>query len=148
MMQLLLLAYRDAVDSPPRQLQQVPRRYIGVGATERWKGWFRRLRWLERARPHDHRLAKVEAIAREKQSAHRPAIGLRNCACPDAPFSAVVPRSAEGNPADIRSLHAKKYNESRGLWQARINDDWRFYFTIESDAYILHELHGAQNPNK
>ena len=24
------------------------------------------------------------------------------------------------------SLRAKKYEESRGLWQARVNDDWRF----------------------
>jgi mRNA-degrading endonuclease RelE of RelBE toxin-antitoxin system len=38
------------------------------------------------------------------------------------------------------SLHAKKYDESRRLWQARINDDWRFYFSIEGDAYILHEM--------
>jgi mRNA-degrading endonuclease RelE of RelBE toxin-antitoxin system len=35
------------------------------------------------------------------------------------------------------SPHAKKYNESQDLWQARINDDWRFYFTIGSDAYII-----------
>jgi hypothetical protein len=38
---------------------------------------------------------------------------------------------------DLRhpSLRAKKYEERRGLWQARINDDWRMYFTIEGDAY-------------
>ena len=43
---------------------------------------------------------------------------------------------------DLRhpSLRAKKYDESRGLWQARINDDWRFYFTIEGDSYILRGL--------
>jgi plasmid maintenance system killer protein len=35
------------------------------------------------------------------------------------------------------SLHAKKYDESRGLWQARINDDWRFYFTVEGDTYNI-----------
>ena len=29
------------------------------------------------------------------------------------------------------SLRAKKYNEALGLWQARVNRDWRFYFTIE-----------------
>jgi hypothetical protein len=23
-------------------------------------------------------------------------------------------------------LHAKKYDETRGIWQARVNDDWRF----------------------
>ena len=34
---------------------------------------------------------------------------------------------------DLRhpSLRAKKYEERTGLWQARINDDWRMYFTIE-----------------
>jgi mRNA interferase RelE/StbE len=35
------------------------------------------------------------------------------------------------------SLHAKKYDEKRNLWQARVNDDWRFYFTIEDDAYHI-----------
>ena len=35
------------------------------------------------------------------------------------------------------SLHAKKYDESRGLWQARVNRSWRFYFTIEGDTYHL-----------
>lgn len=38
------------------------------------------------------------------------------------------------------SLHAKQYNEAKDLWQARVNDDWRFYFTIEDDAYIIHEV--------
>lgn len=33
------------------------------------------------------------------------------------------------------SLRAKKYDEARGIWQARVNRDWRFYFTIEGDAY-------------
>lgn len=43
---------------------------------------------------------------------------------------------------DLRhpSLHAKKYDERRGLWQARINDDWRFYFTIDGDLYVLRGL--------
>lgn len=44
---------------------------------------------------------------------------------------------------DLRhpSLRAKKYDESRGgLWQARINDNWRFYFTIEGDAYVLRAI--------
>lgn len=35
------------------------------------------------------------------------------------------------------SLHAKKYDESKDLWQARVNKDWRFYFVIESDTYIV-----------
>jgi len=38
------------------------------------------------------------------------------------------------------SLHAKKYDESKDVWQARINDDWRFYFTIEEDTYIIHDV--------
>jgi mRNA interferase RelE/StbE len=38
------------------------------------------------------------------------------------------------------SLHAKKYDESRDLWQARVNRDWRFYFTIVYDAYRIEDL--------
>jgi plasmid maintenance system killer protein len=43
---------------------------------------------------------------------------------------------------DLRhpSLRAKKYDESSGLWQARINDNWRMYFTIEGDAYTLRAI--------
>jgi mRNA interferase RelE/StbE len=35
------------------------------------------------------------------------------------------------------SLHAKKYDETRDLWQARVNKDWRFYFIIEGDTCIV-----------
>ena len=28
------------------------------------------------------------------------------------------------------SLRAKKFSESEDTWQARVNRDWRFYFTI------------------
>jgi len=38
------------------------------------------------------------------------------------------------------SLHAKKYSETTGMWQARVNRDWRFYFTIEDDVYHLHDI--------
>lgn len=38
------------------------------------------------------------------------------------------------------SLHAKKYDESRDLWQARVNRDWRFYFTIIDDTYRIEDL--------
>ena len=40
---------------------------------------------------------------------------------------------------DLRhpSLRAKKYNDPAGIWQARINDDWRFFFRIVGDAYEL-----------
>jgi mRNA-degrading endonuclease RelE of RelBE toxin-antitoxin system len=38
------------------------------------------------------------------------------------------------------SLHAKKYREARDLWQARVNRDWRFYFTIVGDTYRIELL--------
>ena len=40
---------------------------------------------------------------------------------------------------DLRhpSLQAKKFDESAGIWQARVNLDWRFYFTIEGDVYQI-----------
>ena len=37
-------------------------------------------------------------------------------------------------------LHAKKFDESADLWQARVNDDWRFYFTIEGDSYRIESV--------
>ncbi len=38
------------------------------------------------------------------------------------------------------SLHAKKYDESADLWQARVTGSWRFYFKIEGDTYRLEEI--------
>ena len=38
------------------------------------------------------------------------------------------------------SLHAKKYDEARDIWQARINRDWRFYFTITQDTYRIEKI--------
>jgi mRNA-degrading endonuclease RelE of RelBE toxin-antitoxin system len=36
------------------------------------------------------------------------------------------------------SLHAKKFDESKDLWQARVNKSWRFYFLIRDDVcYIV-----------
>ncbi len=35
------------------------------------------------------------------------------------------------------SLRAKKYDEARDVWQARVSKDWRFYFTIEGDEYLI-----------
>ena len=35
------------------------------------------------------------------------------------------------------SLRAKKYSESLDLWQARVNRDWRFYFMVENDTYVI-----------
>jgi mRNA-degrading endonuclease RelE of RelBE toxin-antitoxin system len=43
---------------------------------------------------------------------------------------------------DLRhpSLHAKKYNEAEDKWQARVNRDWRFYFRIVGDTYIVTDI--------
>jgi hypothetical protein len=40
---------------------------------------------------------------------------------------------------DIRhpSLRAKKYDREEGVWQVRVNRKWRFYFTIDGDAYTM-----------
>ena len=38
------------------------------------------------------------------------------------------------------SLRAKKYDEARNVWQARVDGGWRFYFTIEADAYHLIDI--------
>jgi mRNA interferase RelE/StbE len=38
------------------------------------------------------------------------------------------------------SLRTKKFDEASGVWQARVNGDWRFYFTIENGAYHLHKI--------
>ena len=35
------------------------------------------------------------------------------------------------------SLRAKKYDESMDLWQARVNLDWRFYFLIQENTYVI-----------
>ncbi|MFZ1019413.1 MAG: hypothetical protein WAN61_00270 [Minisyncoccia bacterium] len=43
---------------------------------------------------------------------------------------------------DIRypSLHAKKFEESTGVWQARVDKGVRFYFLIEKDMYVLVDI--------
>jgi len=38
------------------------------------------------------------------------------------------------------SLHAKKYDESQDLWQARITRDWRLYFFIDGDIYRIYDM--------
>lgn len=35
------------------------------------------------------------------------------------------------------SLRAKKYRPELGIWQARVTRDWRFYFQIQQDRYII-----------
>jgi plasmid maintenance system killer protein len=38
------------------------------------------------------------------------------------------------------SLHAKMYDESRHRWQARVNKNWRFYFNVVGDTYIIRDI--------
>ena len=38
------------------------------------------------------------------------------------------------------SLRAKKYDEARDIWQARVDGGWRFYFRIEKGSYILLDI--------
>ena len=38
------------------------------------------------------------------------------------------------------SLRAKKYAEASDLWQARVNQGWRFYVRIEGDTYQLIDI--------
>lgn len=38
------------------------------------------------------------------------------------------------------SLRAKKYDEARDIWQARLNRDYRFYFRIEGETYKIIEI--------
>ena len=35
------------------------------------------------------------------------------------------------------SLRAKKYDETKDIWQARVDRHYRFYFRIEGDTYLL-----------
>jgi mRNA interferase RelE/StbE len=41
--------------------------------------------------------------------------------------------------SDLRhpSLRAKKYSGVDDLWQARVNQEWRFYFRIIDDTYFI-----------
>ena len=38
------------------------------------------------------------------------------------------------------SLRAKKYDEAKNRWQARVNKNWRFYFTIVDDTCRILKL--------
>ena len=35
------------------------------------------------------------------------------------------------------SLRAKKFDKANDIWQARVNNDYRFYFSIQGDTYII-----------
>jgi mRNA-degrading endonuclease RelE of RelBE toxin-antitoxin system len=43
---------------------------------------------------------------------------------------------------DLRhpSLRVKIVDETKRIWQARVNGGWRFYFTIEGDTYQLLDI--------
>jgi mRNA-degrading endonuclease RelE of RelBE toxin-antitoxin system len=38
------------------------------------------------------------------------------------------------------SLRAKKYDEGKDRWQARVTKGWRFYFMIKDDTYIIEDI--------
>lgn len=38
------------------------------------------------------------------------------------------------------SLRAKKHDETRDIWQARVDKNIRFYFLIENDVYTLLDI--------
>ena len=38
------------------------------------------------------------------------------------------------------SLCAKKYDESKDIWQARVDKNVRFYFKIKNDTYLLIDI--------
>ena len=37
----------------------------------------------------------------------------------------------------MRIEQSDKYDEANNVWQARVNRDWRFFFTIEGDVYTM-----------
>lgn len=39
------------------------------------------------------------------------------------------------------SLRAKKYDQARDIWQARVTGSWRLYFRIEDDTYEVLTIH-------
>jgi hypothetical protein len=57
-------------------------------------------------------------------------------------IQAAFDRRAEALIGDLRhpSLRAKKYDASRDVWQGRVTRDWRFYFRIEGDTYVLLDI--------
>ena len=40
----------------------------------------------------------------------------------------------------VTPLQARKYDEARNLWQGQITRDYRFYFRIAGDTYVLLDI--------
>ena len=38
------------------------------------------------------------------------------------------------------SLRAKKYDLANDVWQGRVNRDWRFYFKVRGDQYLILDI--------
>jgi mRNA-degrading endonuclease RelE of RelBE toxin-antitoxin system len=72
-------------------------------------------------------------------------------------YTATALRALDGVPAPVRkafykqasfllhdihhpSLRAKKYGGVEGIWQARVNIDWRFYFRIIENRYVIEAI--------
>jgi mRNA interferase RelE/StbE len=66
----------------------------------------------------------------------------RSYASAPAQIQTAFDRRAEVLISNLRhpSLRAKKYDASRDIWQARVNRDWRFYFRMEGDTYVLLDI--------
>lgn len=58
------------------------------------------------------------------------------------PLQALVIKAFNNLAQNLRhpSLHAKKFDEGIDMWQARVNDDYRFYFQIVGDLYYILEI--------
>jgi hypothetical protein len=39
-----------------------------------------------------------------------------------------------------RRFALRNYDEAADLWQARVNREWRFYFTIAGDTYRIEDV--------
>ena len=64
---------------------------------------------------------------------------LKNYARAPAEIRMAFDKQVKFLVADLRhgSLQVKKYGGSKNIWQARVTQSWRFYFTIHGDTYYL-----------
>jgi mRNA interferase RelE/StbE len=44
------------------------------------------------------------------------------------------------NDLNHPSLRAKKYDETKDIWQARVNRAWRFYFKIDGNTCLITDV--------